>query len=301
MDHILALRAFLRISETGAFGRAADQLNLPRSTVSKLIQDLENHLGVRLVQRTTRSVSVTAEGAAYYERAVRLLAELEHMDATASQTRAQPKGILRLEIGSSLANLILIPALRDFREKYPDIVLHLGVGDRPVDLVNEGVDCAIRGGVLANSSLIAKRLCQFEYVTCASHSFIEAHGSPVHPRDLETTYPVVSYTSSLSGRPFPLHFRRGDERIEISASSGIAVNESTAHMTSLSAGLGIGQTFRFMAQRYFDDGSLVSVLDDWKRPPHPMHVLYPPNRHLSAKLRVFVDWVTGVFASGGVQ
>src|SRR5258707_13831687 len=148
MDHILALRTFLRISETGAFGREADQLNLPRSTVSKLIQDLENHLGVRLVQRTTRSASVTPEGAAYYERAARLLAELEDMDATASQTRAQPKGILRVEIGSSLANLILIPALREFRTKYPDIVLHLGVSDRPVDLVNEGVDCAIRGGAL---------------------------------------------------------------------------------------------------------------------------------------------------------
>ena len=127
MDHVLALRAFLRISESGAFGRAANQLNLPRSTVSKLIQDLENHLGVRLVQRTTRSVSVTPEGAAYYERAVRLLAEIEEMDAAASQTRARPKGILRVEIGSSLANLILIPALREFRPKYPDIVLHLGV------------------------------------------------------------------------------------------------------------------------------------------------------------------------------
>src|SRR5258705_3630474 len=124
MDHVLAWRAFRGISETSASGRAAEQLNLPRSTVSKLLQDLENHLGVRLVQRTTRSVSVTPEGAAYYERAVRLLAELEYMDATASQTRAQPKGILREEIGSSLANLILIPSLRVFRSKYHDIHLH---------------------------------------------------------------------------------------------------------------------------------------------------------------------------------
>ncbi len=301
MDHVLALRAFLRISETGAFGRAADQLNLPRSTVSKLLRDLENHLGVRLVQRTTRSVSVTPEGAAYYERAVRLLAELEDMDAAASQSRARLKGILRVEIGSSLANLILIPALRQFRTKYPDVVLHLGVNDRPVDLVNEGVDCAIRGGALADSSLIAKYLCQFEYVTCASRSFLESHGSPSHPRELETAYSVVSYTSSLSGRPFPLHFRRGDEAIEVSANSGIAVNESTAHMTSLRTGLGIGQTFRFMARKYFDDGSLVPVLVDWKRPPHPMHVLYPQNRHLSAKLRVFVDWTAEVFANAGGQ
>ena len=301
MDHVLALRAFLRISESGAFGRAANQLNLPRSTVSKLIQDLENHLGVRLVQRTTRSVSVTPEGAAYYERAVRLLAELEEMDAAASQTRARPKGILRVEIGSSLANLILITGVREFRPKYPDIVLHLGVNDRPVDLVDEGVDCAIRGGALADSSLIAKRLCQFEYVTCASRSFVEGFGSPAHPRDLETTYSVVSYTSSLSGRPFPLHFRRRDEAIEVIASSAIAVNESTAHMTCLLEGLGIGQTFRFMAQRYLNDGSLVSVLDDWRRPPHPMHILYPPNRHLSAKLRVFVDWISEVFASAGGQ
>src|SRR5258706_15704896 len=138
MDHVLALRACLRISETGAFCRAAYQLNMPRSTVSKLIQDLENHLGVRLVQRTTRSVSVTPEGAAYYERAVRLLAELEGMDATASQTRAQPKGILRVEIGSSLANLMLISALPEFRTNDADTVLPLWLIQQPGDVVNSG-------------------------------------------------------------------------------------------------------------------------------------------------------------------
>ncbi|HEY0341280.1 MAG TPA: LysR family transcriptional regulator, partial [Steroidobacteraceae bacterium] len=172
MDQLLALRVFVRIAEAGAFSKAADSLNIPRPTVTKLVQELEAHLGVKLLQRTTRRVTVTAEGAAYYERAVRLVSEVEDMDARAAHTRSQPRGRLRIDIGSSLANLILIPALPNFRARYPDIQIHLGVSDRPIDLIGEGVDCVIRAGVLADSSLMAKRIAELDYITCASPAYL---------------------------------------------------------------------------------------------------------------------------------
>ena len=296
MDQLLAIRTFVRIAETGTFAKAAESLGLPRSTASKLIADLEDHLGTKLIQRTTRTVIVTPEGAAYYERAIRLIGELEDMDAALSNTRAQLKGRLRIDIGSSLANLILIPKLPDFRSRYPDVEVYLGVSDRPVDLISEGVDCVIRGGELSDTTLIARHICELDYVTCAAPSYIEAHGMPTAPSQLEHGHHVTSYFSSLTGKNFPLYFHRGDEIIEIDMRSMAAVNESTAHLSSLIAGLGIGQTFRFVARPHIDSGHLVPVLEDWTRPKHSLHIMYPPNRHLNAKLRVFVDWVAQVFS-----
>jgi DNA-binding transcriptional LysR family regulator len=291
------MRTFVRIAEAGTFAKAADQLSLPRSTVSKLIADLEDHLGAKLIQRTTRTATVTPEGAEYYERASRLLNELQDIDAAARQTKARPKGRLRVDIGSSLANIILIPALGEFRERYPDVDLRLGVSDRPVDLVSENVDVVIRGGALSDTTLIARRICELDYVTCAAPVYVERHGIPAHPIDIETGHNVLSYFSSLTGKAFPLYFRRGDEAYEISARSMAAVNESTAHMTAVVAGLGVSQTFRFMAQPYIDDGRLIPMLEDWGRSHHPLYVVYPPNRHLNARVRVFVNWVADVFAN----
>jgi LysR family transcriptional regulator for bpeEF and oprC len=296
MDQLLAIRTFVRIAEAGTFAKAAASLDLPRSTASKLIADLEDHLGTKLIQRTTRTVIVTPEGAAYYERAVRLIGELEDMDAAVSNTRAQLKGRLRIDIGSSLANLILIPALPDFRNRYPDVEVHVGVGDRSVDLISEGVDCVIRGGELPDTTLITRRICELDYVTCAAPSYIDVHGMPAAPSQLEHGHHITSYFSSLTGRTFPLYFHRDEEIIEINTRSLAAVNESTAHLSSLLVGLGIGQTFRLVAQPHIDSGRLVPVLEDWTRPKHSLHVMYPPNRHLNAKLRVFVDWVAKVFS-----
>jgi DNA-binding transcriptional LysR family regulator len=299
VDQLLAIRTFVRIAEAGTFAKAADALRLPRSTASKLIADLEDHLGAKLIQRTTRTVSVTAEGAEYYQRAVRLLSEVDEMDAVVANTRAQPKGRLRVDIGSSLANFILIPALPEFRALYPEVEVRLGVSDRPADLLNEGVDCVIRGGPLADTSLIARRICELDFVTCAAPSYLARYGTPAEPSELEQGHVLASYFSSLTGRPFPLHFHRGEEAIEVDLRSMAAVNESTAHLSSLVAGLGIGQTFRYVAQPHIDNGSLVPILTAWSQPPLPLHVMYPPNRHLNAKLRVFVDWVAGVFGKIG--
>lgn len=297
MDHLLALRIFVRIAEAGTFGKAADQLSLPRSTASKLIQDLEQHLGTKLIQRTTRTITVTPEGAQYYERARRLIVDLEEMDAAARHTRARPEGRLRVDVGSILANRILLPALPQFQAAYPDIELRLGVSDRPTDLVGEGIDCVIRGGPLADTTLIARKLCEMEFVTCCHASYVARHGRPAHPRELEERHRVIGYFSSLTGKVFPLRFTQGDETLEINAHAAVAVNESTAHLTALAAGLGIGQTFGWFVRELEASGELVRVLEDWQQPRHPLHIMYPPNRHLNAKVRVFVDWAVQVFAA----
>jgi len=303
MDQLLAMRVFVRIAEAGGFSRAADAMNLPRATASKLVQDLERHLGTKLLQRTTRRVSVTPEGAAYHERAVRLLAELEDMDEAAARARVQPRGRLRVDVGSSIANQILIPALPGFRALYPELLLDLGVNDRPVDLIGEGVDCVIRAGALADTSLVARPLADLDWVTCASPLYLRARGMPAHPNDLlprdGSTVPghaIAGYFSSLSGRAFPLEFRRGEEAITLPCQPVVAVNESTAHLNALLTGLGVGQTYRFMADAYLQSGRLQAVLQDWSRPANSLWLVYPGSRHLNAKLRVFADWAVSVFA-----
>ena len=308
MDQLLALRVFVRIAESGAFSKAADSMNIPRPTVTKLVQDLERHLGTKLLQRTTRRVNVTPEGAAYYERATRLIDDLDEMDESAARARAQPRGRIRVDIGSVLANMILIPALPSFRARYPELHVDLGVSDRSVDLIGEGVDCVIRGGELADTSLVARRIADLDWVTCASPLYFGARGVPQHPSELvprehgpkdKTRVPghdIVGYFSSLSGRAFPLEFHKGDEQVLVHGQAVVAVNESTAHLSALLTGVGLGQAFKFMVAPHLESGRLRTVLDDWTRPRHPLHLVYPSSRHLSAKLRVFVDWVAGVFA-----
>lgn len=297
MDQLLAIRTFVRIADAGSFSRAADQLGLPRSTASKLIQDLEDTLGTKLLQRTTRQATVTPEGAAYYERALHLLSDLDDMNGIARGARAQPRGRLRVDIGSSLANLALLPALPGFQSRYPDIELRLGVSDRPADMISEGIDCVIRGGALTESSLVARKLCELDMLVCAHRSYVERHGLPTHPSELLAGHRLVGYFSSLTGKSFPLRFERPDEVVEVPTDGSVAVNESTAHLTALLAGLGIGLNFRFQVQPYLDRGELVQVLPDWRQASMPLYVMYPQNRHMNAKARVFVDWVAEVFGA----
>lgn len=295
MDQILAIRTFVRVAEAGSFAKAADSMNLPRSSVSKLVQDLEAHLGTKLVERTTRSVTMTTEGVTYHERALRLLADLDDMDGTVAGSRSTPKGKLRIDIGSVLANEILIPALADFQLQYPDIDLMLGVSDRSADLIGEGIDCVIRGGALADSSMMARKLCELDYVLCAAPSYLNGREPPAHPDDVEA-HRVVSYFSASSGKRFPLRFQRAEERIEYAPSSaGISVNESTAHLNSLLAGLGMGQSFGFLARPHIERGSLVEFLPDWKPENHTLHLLYPADRFPNPRLRAFADWAARIF------
>ncbi|MGO2369925.1 MAG: LysR family transcriptional regulator, partial [Serratia sp. (in: enterobacteria)] len=213
MDHhLLAIRVFNRVVETGGFTRAADSLRMPKATVTKLVQNLEDHLQTKLFQRTTRSVSVTPEGECYYQRTVKWLAELEQMEGSMTESQSAPQGVLRIDAGGSTARQLLLPALPDFIARYPEIQIDLGVGDRLIDLINDSADCVIRSGPLADSSLIARRLFALEWVTCATPAYLARYGTPQHPCDLEQGYPLAHYRHALNDRIQPLHFvDRGKE------------------------------------------------------------------------------------------
>ncbi|CAI0957289.1 D-malate degradation protein R [Serratia liquefaciens] len=296
MDHhLLAIRVFNRVVETGGFTRAADSLRMPKATVTKLIQSLEDHLQTKLFKRTTRSVSVTPEGECYYQRTVKWLAELEQMEGSMTESQSAPQGVLRIDVGGATARQLLLPALPDFIARYPQIQIDLGVGDRLIDLINDSADCVIRSGPLADSSLIARRLFELEWVTCATPAYLAHYGTPQHPCDLELGYTLAHYRHALNDRILPLHFVDRGKEIDIQHRYHVSVNESNALLAAALAGLGIIQTFRFMAQPHLDSGELVSLLHDWQPPAEQMYVVYPSNRHLSAKMRVFIDWAIETF------
>ncbi|TWO70320.1 LysR family transcriptional regulator [Caenimonas sedimenti] len=296
MDQIQSMRVFARVVEAGSFTRAAESLDLPKGTVTKFVQHLETRLRVKLLNRTTRRVTVTPDGAAYYERTARVLNDLDDIEASMSNAQANPSGRLRVDVGSSVASLIIIPALPEFFRRYPEIQLDLGVGDRPVDLIGDNVDCVIRGGDLVEQSLVARRIGNMSLVTVATPDYLKRHGTPRHPLELEDKHTTVNYFSPRTGRPFPHEFVKDGEMLEISGRYSVAVNESNAHLAAVLAGLGVSQTVVFSAAPHLASGELVEVLTEWTRPAIPLHVVYPPNRHLSAKVRAFVEWTAELFA-----
>lgn len=296
MDKLSAMRAFVRVVEAGTFTKAADSLGVPKAQVSRQVQSLEAELATLLLNRTTRRVTLTAEGAAYYDRAVRLLDDLEELESSMSHARVAPRGRLRVDTSSSLASLVLIPALHDFCERYPDIQIDVGVSDKPVDLVGENVDCVIRAGEISDPSLVARRIGSIHRVVCASPAYLKRHGMPKQPSDLESDrHRVISYFSHGSER-LTYVLERGDERYEVNAASTVAVNDSTAMLAAGLAGLGIARTAPFMAAPHVAAGSLQIILPQWSAGAWPLYVVYPPNRHVSTKLRVFIDWVVELFA-----
>lgn len=296
MNKLQAMEVFVQVVDAGGFTRASESLQLPKATVSTLVAGLESALAVKLLHRTTRQVSVTADGAAYYERCLRILADVKDAEESLSRTRLSPSGRLRVDAPTGLSNEILVPALPSFFEQYPDIQLELGCSDRPVDLIEEGVDCAVRGGVLGDSSLIARRVGMLNFVTCAAPSYLERYGKPVHPRDLER-HRCVNYFSSKTGKIYNWDYTRDGERIEMMLPGVVALNDSNAYLTAGLAGLGIIMMTDVQLANHGANGRLVRVLEDWVTDPLPIHVVYPQNRHLSAKVRVFVEWVADLMAS----
>lgn len=295
MDKFSAMRAFVRVAEAGSFTRAAESLDVPKAQVTRLVQALEQDLRTLLLNRTTRRVTVTAEGAAYYERAVSVLDDLEELEGSLSNAKVSPRGRLRVDVPSPAATLVLLPALHEFCALYPDIQIDLGVGDKPVDLVAERVDCAIRGGEVSDPSLIARRLGVIHRVACASPEYLKRHGVPKHPSDLEKErHRVISYFSHGSER-LTYVMERGEERYEVHPRPGIAVNDSSAMLAAGLAGLGIARTGAFMAAPYVAAGSLQIVLPEWSAGTSPLYLVYPPNRHVPARLRVFIDWTVKLF------
>ncbi|MFF7399881.1 LysR family transcriptional regulator [Achromobacter sp. NPDC008082] len=293
MDQLTAIRGFARVVEAGSFTRAADSLDMPNATLSKVVQDLEAHLGVRLLQRTTRRVTVTPEGREYYEKTLRIVRDLEDIDSAFNAAPGRPKGHLRIDVGGSTARDVLVPALPDFLARYPDIRIDLGVSDRAVDLISNNVDCVIRGGPLDDSSLVARHIGTADLVTCATPRYLKQFGTPAYPDELKNGHKLVSYLSSQTGRAFPFRFERDGEKLEIKVEHRVGVNESNAHLAAALAGLGIVQTFTYAAGPALKTGALVEILTPWRPQPYPFHVVYPHNRHVTQRLRVFIDWLMG--------
>ena len=296
MDQLNAMRAFVRVVEVGTFTRAAELLDLPKPTVTKLIQQLEGHLRAQLLNRTTRRVTVTMDGAAYYERALRVLGEIDELDQSMTSSQARPSGRLRIDVSASFATDIILPALPGFLARYPEIQIDMGLSDRPADLIGENLDLAIRAGAIEDQSLIARRIGEMMLITCATPGYLAKHGTPQHPRDLEDGHLAIGYRRAGTSRIMPFTFASPKETIEIQGDYVVSLNDGTGYVAAGLAGLGVMQVPTFMAMAHIASGRLVPILTDWCTKPKPLHIIYPPNRHLSNKVRVFVDWLAELFA-----
>ncbi len=292
MDRFDAMQAFARVVEAGSFTKAADTLHMSRTTVTQLVQQLEARLRVKLLNRTTRQVNVTADGAAYYERVVRLLADMDDAETSLSNATSAPRGRLRVDVPSPFARMILAPALPAFHARYPEIQLDLGVSDRRVDLIGENVDCVVRGGTITDQSLVARHVGDLQLGVHASPAYIERMGAPSHPRELEDSHHrVVGFLWARTGKPLPYAMRRGDERVQAQGRYVVALDDGNAYLAAGLAGMGVLWLPAYMAGQHVASGELVTLFEDWTLDPMPMHVAFPPNRHVSAKLRVFIDWI----------
>jgi DNA-binding transcriptional LysR family regulator len=295
MDRIAAMNAFVRVVEAGTFTKAADTLELPNATVTRLIQSLEQDLQVRLLHRTTRRVTVTPEGATYYERVVRLLAELGDIESTTRQSLAKPSGRIKVETTPGLATMILIPALHAFYAEYPDVEVELGSSNKHADVIGEGIDCVIRAGAVNEQLMVARRIGSLGFTTCAAAGFIAQNGKPKAPEDLKDMPTIGMITARSAGRAAPFRFSDGKTELELHLTHKLLVSDANSYAAACMAGLGVGQLPAYAVIEPLRTGALVALLEPWAKGITPVHVLYAPNRFLSAKVRVFIDWVAALF------
>nr|WP_145547054.1 LysR family transcriptional regulator [Variovorax boronicumulans] len=297
MDRFDAMQAFARVVEAGSFTKAADTLHISKTSITQLVQQLEARLRVKLLNRTTRRVHLTADGAAYYARVLRILADVEDAETGLSSAAAMPRGRLRVDVPSPLARMLLVPALPDFHARYPEIQLDMGVSDRRVDLIGENVDCVLRGGHIANPSLVARHVADLQLGVYAAPAYLALAGRPDHPRMLEDTHHrIVGFLWARAGKTFPYAMRRGDEQVHVQGRYAFAVDDGNAYLAAGLAGLGVLWLPDYMARPHRESGALVPLLQDWQLAPMPLYLAYAPNRHVGARLRAFIDWVVPLLA-----
>ena len=297
MDRIDAMQAFVRVVETGSFTRAADTLQASRTRVTQLVQQLEARLQVKLLNRTTRKVNATADGAAFYERVVRLLADLDDAETSLSAASASPRGRLRVDVPAPLASLVLMPALPAFHARYPEIQLDIGASDRKVDLIDENVDCVVRGGELAGPSLRVRHVADLPLGVYAAPDYLERTGLPAHPQALaDAPHCTVGYRGARSGVPPAYAMRRDNERLRVHGRHALIVDDGNAYLAAGIAGMGVLWLPEYMARAPVARGDLLPLFADWQLDPMPLYVAFPPGRHVSRKLRVFIDWIVDVLA-----
>jgi DNA-binding transcriptional LysR family regulator len=292
MDRLAAMQLFIRIVERRSFTAAAHDMDLPRSTVTQVIRRMEERLGVRLLQRTTRVVRPTLDGEAYYRRCVAIVGDIE--DAEGAFGGIRPKGHLRVEVQGTLARYFLMPGLPRFFAEFPEIELSMSESDRWVDLIHEGVDCVLRFGELPDSDLVARRLGMLERLTCAAPAYLEQFGYPSSIDTLEG-HRMVGIRRLSSGAATPLEFVLGEQIRSVSLPATLSVTGPESYRSGTRLGLGIAQMPRFHIEEDLRQGTLVSLLTDTPPPTMPVSVVYARNRHLSPRVRVFIDWLAREF------
>ncbi|MGN7914929.1 LysR substrate-binding domain-containing protein [Enterobacter sp. 22466] len=290
MDRLQAMQIFTRVAEAGSFVRAAETLSLPSSTVTSTIKNLEKYLQVRLLNRTTRRVSLTPEGVQYLAQCRDILSLIEHAESSLTDSVKRPQGRLRVDMPAGIAHFIVMPNLQDFYRRYPDIYLMTGVSDRQVDLVQEGVDCVIRTGELTNSTLVARPLGRFRWVTCASPDYLREYGVPQSPDEL-SRHQAIHYFSGQTRRADELRFQQGSALRYVSVNGQTAVNETGLYIKMCLEGYGLAQLAENVIAEHLAQGTLVEIMADWQPPPVPVTLLYPHQRFLSPAVRAFADWI----------
>ncbi|MGG7671842.1 LysR family transcriptional regulator [Pseudomonas sp. WC2] len=290
MELLQSMRLFARLAELGSFTKAAESLDIGRPQVTRYIQELETSLGVRLFQRTTRKVALTAEGERFYERVQEILADISAATTMFDRSGATLAGRLRVDIPTAFAQLKFIKSLKEFTAAYPGINVVLGVTDRAVDLIGEGIDCALRIGDLPDSSLIARPIAMATMVTCAAPAYLHEHGEPETLDDL-ASHQGVNFLSGQSNRALPWHFSvKGQDRVFVS-NTGITVNESNAYVQCGVSGFGIIQAPGIAVAEHLDSGDLVEILKRYRPAPRPVTLLYPSRTHLAPQVQVFFEWL----------
>lgn len=290
MDRIDLFRIFARVVETASFTRAADTLKMPRSTISTAIQELETRVGTRLLARTTRSVSVTPDGAAFYDHCVRLVADVEETEALFRHDDVGPQGVLRVNLPGRIGRLIVAPALPEFLKRYPEVDIELGMTDRAVNLVEDGIDCVLRVGPLQDSELVGRKIGDLVLTNVASPAYLKEYGVPKTPSDL-THHHVIRYASPSSGRVEEWEWAKDGDVHTMPVKGRVTVNSAEASIACCLAGLGLIQIPAYDVKHHISAGELVEVMPNWRAESLPMTILYPHRQHLSRRVQAFVEWV----------
>ncbi|HZF16901.1 MAG TPA: LysR substrate-binding domain-containing protein [Steroidobacteraceae bacterium] len=295
-DQLLAMRTFARVAQLGSFTRAADDMSLARSVVSQLVRQLESKLGGQLLNRTTRKVSLTAEGEEYLERSQRIFTELAAADELVSRARFRPQGRLRVDVPTAFGRHLLMPALPEFMRRYPDVQVEVRMNDRVVDLVREGVDLALRFGPIRQSSLAVRRIGRTRLVTCASPKYLAQASAPRRPEDL-LQHRCIGYVHSDTGRTVDWSFARDGKRRRLRVPSVLAFNSPEAPVAAALSGVGIMQTNDALVASYLADGRLQLVLEEWIAEGPPISIVFAHSGRIAAKVRVFADFIADLMRS----
>ncbi|AZF28219.1 LysR family transcriptional regulator [Pseudomonas sp. R2-60-08W] len=290
MNKLELLRTFVRVTELSSFTQAGESLGLPRSTVSEQVRTLEELLGARLLQRTTRRVQATQDGRVLYERSKDLLAHMEELEGLFRQDETQLAGSIRVDMPNAMARTLIVPNLPPFMERHPLIDMQISSSDRQVDLIAEGFDCVVRVGAQPDQSVVARRVCSLPMVNCVSAAYVQRYGRPETLADLEH-HQLVHYVRPLGARSAGFEYVQGGKVQRLPMAGRVTVNSTDAYQAACLGGFGIIQVPRLGICELLGSGELVAVLPDYPAPPLDVSLLYAGQRHLPLRVRVFMEWL----------